>query len=139
MHVSYHVIHHQKKKAPLSPDSVQRKTEAISARPVHWSYTEEGGADAWGELSPVYALCNSGQSQSPIDLVTNAGKGSAEWKVDYKTTPLQIAHHEHVEELINNGHTIQVTTSKGSTITYAKKLYHLKQFHFHTHQKPMAL
>src|SRR5687768_3115256 len=102
-----------------------------SVRPVHWSYSEEGGPAGWGKLTPVYGLCGEGKTQSPINLVPNAGKGTQAWKVEYKTTTLQISHNQHVEELINNGHTIQVTPQAGSTMSYAGKVYELKQFHFH--------
>ncbi len=108
------------------------ETKTESARPVHWGYEGEEGPQGWASLSPVYALCGSGKSQSPINLVTNAAKGSPAWKIDYKTTSLQIGHNEHVEELINNGHTIQVTPQEGSTLGFEGKIYHLKQFHFHT-------
>ena len=113
-------------------DSISTTTESTSVRPVHWSYKEEGGPAAWAKLTPVYALCGSGKSQSPVNLLTSAGKGSVDWKVDYKTTSLEITHNEHVEELINNGHTIQVTPQEGSSIKYGAKIYALKQFHFHT-------
>ncbi len=106
------------------------KTESV--RPVHWSYSAEGGPAGWSALTPVYAACGSGKTQSPINLLTTAGKGSPDWKIEYKTTKLNIAHNEHVEELINNGHTIQITPQEGSFMTYAGKVYHLKQFHFHT-------
>lgn len=104
----------------------------VSARPVHWSYSEEGGPAGWAALSPVYAACGSGKTQSPINLLTKTEKGSPAWKIEYKTTALQIAHNEHVEELINNGHTIQITPQEGSSMTFEGKVYHLKQFHFHT-------
>ncbi len=104
----------------------------VSARPVHWSYTEEGGPAGWAGLTPVYAACGSGKSQSPINILTNTSKGSPGWKLEYKTTKLQIAHHEQVDELINNGHTIQVTPEPGSFLNYGGKRYDLKQFHFHT-------
>lgn len=113
-------------------DTLSKKTSPTSVRPVHWSYSEEGGPAGWGQLSPVYALCGSGKSQSPVNLLSDPGKGRPDWKIEYKTTSLQIAHNQHVEELINNGHTIQVTPQEGSTITYNGKIYHLKQFHFHT-------
>jgi Carbonic anhydrase len=113
-------------------DSGSVPPAAVSVRPVHWSYHEEGGPAGWGKLSPVYSLCGSGQSQSPINLLGNARKGTPEWKVDYKTTTLHISHNEQVDELINNGHTIQVTTQSGSSISYHGKVYRLKQFHFHT-------
>jgi carbonic anhydrase len=103
-----------------------------SARPVHWSYTEEGGPAGWAGLTPVYAACGSGKSQSPVNILTNTSKGSPDWTLEYKTTSLQIAHHEQVDELINNGHTIQVTPQPGSALNYGGKIYHLKQFHFHT-------
>jgi carbonic anhydrase len=51
---------------------------------------------------------------------------------DYKSTSLKIAHHEHVEDIIDNGHTIQVTVEEGSTVVINDKTYHLKQFHFHS-------
>ena len=103
-----------------------------SVRPIHWNYSEEEGPAHWAELSPVYALCGTGKFQSPIDLLPDANKEAIDWKVEYTTTNLQIGHNENVKELINNGHTIQVTTQEGSSIVYAGKRYHLKQFHFHT-------
>jgi carbonic anhydrase len=121
-----------KKTEATTNDSLPPTTSPTSVRPVHWSYSAEGGPAGWGELTPVYALCGSGKSQSPVDLLPNAEKGTAGWQIEYKTTKLQIAHNQHVEELINNGHTIQVTPQEGSTITYNGKMYHLKQFHFHT-------
>jgi carbonic anhydrase len=104
----------------------------VSARPVHWSYTEEGGPAGWAGLTPVYAACGSGKSQSPINILTNTSKGSPAWTLEYKTTRLRIAHHEQVDELINNGHTIQVTPEPGSFLNYSGKRYDLEQFHFHT-------
>ena len=101
-------------------------------RPVHWTYTEEGGAANWGTLSPAYALCNEGKQQSPVDIVQSTVKGSGTWSLNYKSTTLNIAHTEHMEEIVDNGHTIQVTVDEGSSLTYAGKSYHLKQFHFHT-------
>jgi carbonic anhydrase len=120
------------KEEKTAADSAAITAAPSPARPVHWSYTNEGGPTGWAKLSPVYAACGSGSSQSPVDILPNPGKGSPGWKIEYKTTSLQIAHNEHVEELINNGHTIQVTPEEGSAITYAGKVYHLKQFHFHT-------
>jgi carbonic anhydrase len=113
--------------APLT-----KQDTPVSARPVHWSYSEEGGPAGWAGLTPVYAVCGNGKSQSPINILTNTGKGSPAWTLEYKSTKLRIAHHEQVDELINNGHTIQVTPEPGSALNYGGKLFHLKQFHFHT-------
>ncbi|MFN5169890.1 MAG: carbonic anhydrase [Cyclobacteriaceae bacterium] len=110
------------------PDS----TQTTSARPVHWGYEGEDGPAGWATLSPVYALCGNGKSQSPINVVKTDAKGGATWQLDYKSTSLRIAHNEHMEDIIDNGHTIQVTVDEGSVFTFEGKSYNLKQFHFHT-------
>ena len=45
---------------------------------------------------------------------------------------LRIAHHEHVADGINNGHTIQVTYDEGDILTVGDRAYELVQYHFHT-------
>lgn len=103
-----------------------------SARPVHWSYEGKEGPRHWGALSPVYAACDHTSGQSPIDI-RQAGSGTpTPLRLAYGSTSLRIAHHEHVIDIVDNGHTIQVTVDEGSTLTTAKDTYHLKQFHFHT-------
>ncbi len=102
-----------------------------SARPVHWSYNNEEGPERWGELSPVYALCKDGKNQSPINLSSELNGTGAVWEFDYASTSLRIAHNENMDDIVDNGHTIQVTVDEGSKFTFAGKVYHLKQFHFH--------
>jgi carbonic anhydrase len=108
------------------------KPQPISARPVHWGYSGDEGPQNWASLTTVYALCGQGAHQSPINIVKSDTKGGATWKLDYKTTSLRIAHNEHMDEIIDNGHTIQITVDEGSTFTFGDKSYDLKQFHFHT-------
>jgi carbonic anhydrase len=103
-----------------------------SARPVHWGYDGDSGPSSWASLTPVYALCGEGKGQSPIDIVKSDASGGAAWKFDYTTTSLRIAHNEHMDEIIDNGHTIQVTVDEGSTFAFGDKTFDLKQFHFHT-------
>ncbi|MDX1958186.1 MAG: carbonic anhydrase family protein [Leptospiraceae bacterium] len=100
-----------------------------SDRPVHWTYNESAN---WAKLSPTYNLCGTGTSQSPIDIDKSVVKEGITWELNYKPTSLRIAHNEHMDEIIDNGHTIQVTVDEGSNFTYGKKTYQLKQFHFHT-------
>lgn len=114
----------------VAVDSVA--TASTSARPAHWGYDGDSGPARWASLTPVYALCDAGRNQSPIDIVQSDTKVGASWKFDYKTTSLRIAHNEHMDDIIDNGHTIQVTVDEGSTFTFGDKSYHLKQFHFHT-------
>ena len=108
------------------------KPQPASARPVHWGYAGEDGPSNWATLSPAYALCGEGKGQSPINIVKTDAKGGANWKLDYKTTSLRIAHNEHMDDIIDNGHTIQITVDEGSTFSFGDKTYNLKQFHFHT-------
>jgi carbonic anhydrase len=88
--------------------------------------------EKWGGLSPVYAACEKGQIQSPIDIPAAGAGTPTPLKFDYRATGLKIAHHEHVIDLVDNGHTIQITVDEGSTLTTARSSYALKQFHFHT-------
>jgi carbonic anhydrase len=111
-------------------DSIE--SAPVSARPVHWGYAGSDGPTAWATLTPVYALCGEGKGQSPINIVKTDAKGGTSWKLDYKTTALRIAHNEHMDDIIDNGHTIQVTVDEGSVFTFGPKSYNLKQFHFHT-------
>jgi carbonic anhydrase len=108
------------------------KPSPASARPVHWGYSGEDAPATWATLSPAYALCGEGKGQSPINIVKTDLKGEANWKLDYKTTSLRIAHNQHMDDIIDNGHTIQITVDEGSTFTFNDKIYNLKQFHFHT-------
>ncbi len=112
--------------------SATKSSSAKVARPVHWGYEGHEGPRHWGALDPAYAACGKGTAQSPIDI-SKTGPGTGKpWKLDYKSTSLRIAHHEHVVDIVDNGHTIQVTVDEGSTLTTARNTYQLKQFHFHT-------
>jgi carbonic anhydrase len=103
-----------------------------SVRPAHWGYGEEDGPDKWASLSPAYSECGQGHSQSPIDIVSPSRDGHPKWGTEYGTTSLQIAHNQHVENIIDNGHTIQVNYAHGSQLAIEDHIYDLKQFHFHT-------
>jgi carbonic anhydrase len=118
--------------APAPLDTLAAAPAPSSARPVHWSYEGEAGPMNWGALSPVYALCKDGVGQSPIALTSGAAGTGGTWKFNYGSTGLTLAHHEHVDELVDNGHTIQVNVEEGSTLTLNGKVYTLKQFHYHT-------
>lgn len=107
-------------------------TAVPSTRPAHWDYEGEHGPAKWGSLDPAYAACDKGKGQSPIDI-SKAGAGTANpWTINYRPTSLKIVHHEHVVDIADNGHTIQVTVDEGSTLTTSRNTYQLKQFHFHT-------
>ena len=52
------------------PTPPQPKTTAVAAPTTpHWDYGTEHGPANWASLSPDFATCASGKSQSPIDIV----------------------------------------------------------------------
>ena len=101
-------------------------------RHVHWGYEGIEGPAEWGNLSPEYALCSSGASQSPVDIDHTEVDGETPLAFDYGTSELNIAFHQHVENVVDNGHTIQINVDEGSKLSVGGKAYQLKQFHFHT-------
>jgi carbonic anhydrase len=104
-------------------------TAACAGAPVrpadahpHWAYTGDDGPADWGHLSPEFAACSSGTSQSPIDL-TGA--------VAAALPPLGIVMNPIPLALVNNGHTVQQDAPPGSLLEVAGKHYDLVQFHVH--------
>jgi len=93
---------------------------------THWGYTGHGAPENWGDLTPDYATCKLGGSQSPINISKD---------VIVATTGLEPIDFHYVtkaNEVINNGHSIQVNVASGSYIKIDGKEFELKQFHFHT-------
>jgi carbonic anhydrase len=88
----------------------------------HWSYSGQEGPNEWAKLDSTFAACSIGKTQSPIDIRDAKKADLPALRFDYNSVPLNI---------IDNGHTIQVNYPTGSTLTFGKKLYTLKQFHFH--------
>lgn len=98
------------------------ESQAGSSSAPHWDYRGETGPLAWGNLSPEFALCGTGQNQSPIDVQRVYTGSEPRLKFDYHPSKLRI---------VNNGHTIQVNYEPGSFVRIEKRSYELLQFHFH--------
>ena len=96
-----------------------------------WTYEGEKGPRFWGKLDPVFSVCDKGHNQSPIDIAKTSPASLPKIRVDFGPAKLQIVHHEHIADEINNGHTIQVNLSDGDTLTIGNTNYELIQFHFH--------
>lgn len=89
---------------------------------VEWKYTGEEGPKNWGNLSPEYEVCQVGAQQSPIDLKQAINSDLSDLVIESTQVPLTIQ---------NNGHTIQVATAPGNTLTLDGNAFELIQFHFH--------
>jgi carbonic anhydrase len=113
--------------APVTRPSVA----PVAGDPV-WHYEGAEGPDKWGTLGPKFAACGEGQSQSPIDIAdTVPSSETTLLKMLFPPAALKIAHHEHVADGINNGHTIQINYEGADTLTIANDQYALVQYHFH--------
>ena len=88
----------------------------------HWAYDGKEGPAEWGKIDTSFATCSTGHVQSPIDIKGAVAADLPALKFDYKAVPLNI---------IDNGHTIQITYPAGSKLTVGDKTYALQQIHFH--------
>ncbi|MCL2657278.1 MAG: carbonic anhydrase [Betaproteobacteria bacterium] len=91
--------------------------------PPHWGYEGDGAPERWGQLSPEFAMCGIGVNQTPINIEGALKAGVKPLQLDFKNGP---------QTIVNNGHTVQVNVSGGSTLKMDGKTFELQQFHFHT-------
>jgi carbonic anhydrase len=89
---------------------------------AHWSYQGGLGPERWGDLDAAYRACSGGAQQSPLDI---------DQPVRAQLSPLQVAWAKRADTIVNNGHTIQLNVTDGSTLTAPAGSYKLLQFHFH--------
>lgn len=89
----------------------------------NWDYGENGPSK-WGTLDPNWKLCATGQSQSPINIVsTETTKVKNTLSFNYKNNSKNIQ---------NNGHSLQINFQNSGFASIENKDFELVQFHFHT-------
>lgn len=113
--------------APVEPPVARKKGKSAKeeiAQTVEapWGYEGKTGPGKWAALSPDYALCGSGQRQSPIDIRETIAADLPPIRFDYKAVALAI---------VDNGHTIQVNTPGAGGISVDGEDYELLHFQFH--------
>ena len=79
-----------------------------------------------------FAACGEGRHQSPIDITKATPGATAELRTTFPPAELHIAHHGHIADGINNGHTIQINYPDAETLTLGGVAYQLTQYHFHS-------
>ncbi len=104
--------------APASP----RVAPAHKGAP-HYAYGGAEGPAHWGSLSPAWTACDTGRSQSPIDLVRATREELPPLRFAYTAGPL---------DLTNNGHTVQATMRGRGSLSIGGQTWSLLQYHFHT-------
>jgi carbonic anhydrase len=90
---------------------------------THWGYEGETGPEHWGDLDPAFERCETGITQTPINLAHADSLPLPNPVFNYRPSKLRI---------VNNGHTIQANYDEGSVLTLGDHTYQLVQFHFHT-------
>jgi carbonic anhydrase len=99
---------------------------------AHWGYEADNGPDAWGSMSSEWALCTEGREQSPIDLADTTELDLGRVEIDTPSgEEVEVLNQEGVIGALDNGHTIQINSKTGETMTIGDKTYALVQFHFH--------
>ena len=104
------------------PHAVVAAHGAAAPHAAHWAYDGTEGPDHWGDMEAKFSVCSAGKNQSPVNLTDFVKAELAPLKFDYQATGNQV---------LNNGHTIQVNYAPGSTLTLKGHSYELKQFHAH--------
>lgn len=96
---------------------------ATEQKTPHWSYEGEHGPSHWAQMDQGFSTCALGQVQSPIDIRNAVTADLPKLGFAYRAGPA---------EVMNNGHTVQVSLPASGGIEIADAKYTLLQFHFHT-------
>jgi carbonic anhydrase len=98
---------------------------------AHWDY-EADGPVKWAALSPDFAACGAGKRQSPINLTGAKPAKLSQLLTSFQPAELRVVHHEHMADVVNTGHSVQVNASGTDTVTVGDERYVLLQYHFHS-------
>jgi len=107
-----------------------RPVTPASGDPV-WHYEGPEGPTQWATLSPKFAACGEGRSQSPIEISKPSPGTAPDLRMKFPPAALRIVHHEHMADGINNGHTIQINYPGADALNLGEDSYQLVQYHFH--------
>ena len=94
-----------------------------AAEHAHWGYEGQEDPAHWGKLSPDFSLCETGKNQSPVNIHSALKTHHGQLDLNFQQGKQQI---------VNNGHTIQINTRAGNTLKLDGNTFMLQQFHFHT-------
>jgi len=98
---------------------------------VHWGYEGEIGPEHWADLTPEFERCREGAEQSPIDLAGATPVQGTTLERKLGQIVLTVEQRATVMDLLDNGHTIQVTNDLPMALDLDDEHYELVQYHFH--------
>lgn len=96
---------------------------APAGAPPAWTYDGPTGPEAWGRLSPEFAVCDTGRQGSPVDIDDSIPAQLGRFDVQWRPVAGQV---------VDTGHGIQVNVADAGGFATADHRYDLLQFHFHT-------
>lgn len=99
-----------------------KKTDEVK-KPVTWSYDGKEGPSNWGKLSSEFSMCETGSTQSPIDI---------EESLDANLKPLKFLQKFPVKEILKTNHSVQLNFRDGNIVAVDNTTFKLKQVNFHT-------
>ena len=105
--------------------------EPEQSHAVHWGYEGHEGPEHWADLSEDFAACRDGTQQSPIDLTAAVPIENVSLERRLGEMVLAADQRATVMDIINNGHTIQVTNNAPMSVDLDGTIYELVQYHFH--------
>jgi carbonic anhydrase len=106
--------------------------ESAAEHSSYWDYGDEAGPAQWGSLNPDFALCDEGMQQSPVDLIPAlAEHDEVKVRRNFQPVKVQVSFQESTVNVLDNGHTIQVSFEAGNTVDVGDKSFALAQYHFH--------
>lgn len=88
-----------------------------------WGYEGDLAPANWDDLTEAWAVCETGDAQSPVDFADMAGSDAVTPVLNW--TPAEAA------DIVDNGHTIQANLTNAGSLTLDGTEYALVQFHFH--------
>ncbi|WP_198266599.1 carbonic anhydrase [sulfur-oxidizing endosymbiont of Gigantopelta aegis] len=96
-------------------------SSALASSGSHWGYEGKMGPANWAQLTPENGAC-AGKNQSPINLTGF---------IESDLKAIDFSYRAGGNEILNNGHTVQVNYAKGSSMKIDNIQFNLLQFHFH--------
>jgi carbonic anhydrase len=101
---------------------------AVNASEDHnWSYSGESGPANWAALEKNSSC--GGSAQSPVNIIAANAQPDAN-----RNRPLALDYRQRtlINNVINNGHSIQFDFAAGDALAYQGRRFDLMQIHFHS-------